>query len=182
MNVFIQRSGHLRAGVMKSAVIKRSIFINGRRTSVSLENEFWDALHAIADRGNIAPSAVVGQIDRDRDNINLSSAIRVFVFNHFRPLSGTEAKQNSYLERRSANSGSLRARAEECRTFAEAFDDAKARKIMLRVAADYEDLADRLERVASMRGQKEFLHLHKRRIAPKKGNNRGPATQRAPRL
>jgi predicted DNA-binding ribbon-helix-helix protein len=144
MIIFIRRSGQ-RAVVMKSVVIKRSMLINGRKTSVSLENEFWDALHEIADRGNIALSAVVGQIDRDRDNINLSSAIRVFVFNHLRPLGGTEAKQNSYLERRSTNSGSLRARAEECRTFAEAFNDAKAGEIMLRVAADYEDLADRFD-------------------------------------
>jgi predicted DNA-binding ribbon-helix-helix protein len=63
---------------MKSVVIKRSILLNGRKTSVSLENEFWDALHEIADRGNIALSAVVEQINSERDNINLSSAIRVF--------------------------------------------------------------------------------------------------------
>jgi predicted DNA-binding ribbon-helix-helix protein len=44
---------------MKSVVIKRSILLNGCKTSVSLENEFWDALHEIADRGNIALSAVV---------------------------------------------------------------------------------------------------------------------------
>jgi predicted DNA-binding ribbon-helix-helix protein len=149
MNVFIQRSGHLQAGVMKSAVIKRSIFINGRKTSVSLENEFWDALHEIADRGNVALSAVVKQINSNRDNINLSSAIRVFVLNHFRPLSRKEATQASYLGRASTNTKSLRARAEECRALADAFNDVETREIVLKVAADYELLADRLERTAN---------------------------------
>ena len=69
---------------MKSVVIKRSILINGRKTSVSLENEFWEGLREIADRGMIAHSTLVEQIDQERDNVNLSSAIRVFVFNHFR--------------------------------------------------------------------------------------------------
>jgi predicted DNA-binding ribbon-helix-helix protein len=114
-----------------------------------LENEFWDALHEIADRGNIALSVVVEQINRERDNINLSSAIRVFVLNHFRPLTGKETTQGSPSGRRGANSRSLRARAEECRTLAETFNDVESREIMLGVAADYEILADRLERAAN---------------------------------
>jgi len=32
----------------KTAVIKRSILLNGHRTRVSLENEFWDGLREIA--------------------------------------------------------------------------------------------------------------------------------------
>lgn len=127
---------------MKTVVIKRSILIHGRKTSVSLENEFWDALHEIADRRNLALSAVVEQIDRDRDNINLSSAIRVFVLNQFRPL---EMMQAAHLGRHGANNGRLRARAEECRALAETFNDMETREIMLRVAVDYEVLADRLE-------------------------------------
>jgi len=149
MIVFIRRSGHLQAGVMKSAVIKRSIFTNGRKTSVSLENEFWDALHEIADRGNVALSAVVKQINSNRDNINLSSAIRVFVLNYFRPVSRKEATKASYSGRASTNTGSVRARAEECRALADAFNDVETREIVLKVAADYELLADRLERMAN---------------------------------
>jgi len=95
---------------MKSVVIKRSILINGRKTSVSLENEFWDALHEIAEHENVAISALVEKINEGRNNINLSSAIRVFVFNHYRPINGKEAKQNPHSERRS-----LLARAGECR-------------------------------------------------------------------
>ena len=68
----------------KTAVIKRSIFINGHKTSVSLENEFWDGLHEIARQKSETVAMLVEQIDHSRDNCNLSSAIRTFVFNHFR--------------------------------------------------------------------------------------------------
>jgi predicted DNA-binding ribbon-helix-helix protein len=69
---------------MKSAVIKRSIVLDGHKTSVSLENEFWDGLREIAGRENTTLAMLVGQIDHERDSCNLSSAIRVFVFNNFR--------------------------------------------------------------------------------------------------
>jgi predicted DNA-binding ribbon-helix-helix protein len=69
---------------MKSVVIKRSIILDGHKTSVSLENEFWDGLREIADSKKTTVSILVGQLDRERDNCNLSSAIRVYVFSHFR--------------------------------------------------------------------------------------------------
>jgi predicted DNA-binding ribbon-helix-helix protein len=68
----------------RSAVIKRSIVIDGHKTSVSLENEFWDGLHEIAARDHATLSTLIGRIDRDRTSCNLSSAIRVFVFSHLR--------------------------------------------------------------------------------------------------
>jgi predicted DNA-binding ribbon-helix-helix protein len=75
---------------MKSAIVKRSIVLNGHKTSVSLENEFWDGLHAISDQQKTKLSALVQQIDLDRRNANLSSAIRIFVYNHFRGQAGAE--------------------------------------------------------------------------------------------
>ena len=69
---------------MKPAVIKRSVTLNGRKTSVSLENEFWDALREIAERANLPISKLMEQVEKDRTTCNLSSAIRIFVFNHFR--------------------------------------------------------------------------------------------------
>jgi predicted DNA-binding ribbon-helix-helix protein len=68
---------------MISLVIKRSVIIDGQKTSVSLENEFWDGLREIASRKNVALSTLVKQIDTGRTTNNLSSAVRVFVFNHF---------------------------------------------------------------------------------------------------
>jgi predicted DNA-binding ribbon-helix-helix protein len=64
--------------------LKRSIVLNGKKTSVSLEHEFWEALREIASAQKAMLSTLVGQIDQGRDGGNLSSAIRVFVFNHLR--------------------------------------------------------------------------------------------------
>ena len=76
---------------MKSAIIKRSVVLDGHKTSVSLENEFWEGLREIAGRQKANLSSLVRQIDRNRSNGNLSSAIRVFVFNQFRtPIADTE--------------------------------------------------------------------------------------------
>ncbi len=66
---------------MNSTVTKRSVVIAGRKTSISLEDEFWNGLKAIAHRHHRTLSAVVGEIDQKRRG-NLSSAIRVFVFGH----------------------------------------------------------------------------------------------------
>ncbi len=57
---------------------KRSVVITGHRTSVSLENAFWDALKVIAGRKSFTVNQLVTEIDKQR-NGNLSSAIRVYV-------------------------------------------------------------------------------------------------------
>lgn len=80
---------------MKSTVIKRSIVLNGHKTSVSLENEFWDGLREIVGNENSTLATLVGQIDHDRESCNLSSAIRVFVFNHFRRRAGVQTAGQS---------------------------------------------------------------------------------------
>ncbi len=62
---------------------KRSIVIAGHATSVSLEQEFWDALKDIADRRGMSLNHLVAEIDAGRPG-NLSSAIRVFVLGELR--------------------------------------------------------------------------------------------------
>ena len=69
---------------MKSPVIKRSIVVAGHKTSVSLEDAFWQALKEIAEDRNVTLSDLVSSIDTDRREGNLSSAIRLFVLDHFR--------------------------------------------------------------------------------------------------
>ena len=69
---------------MKSPVVKRSIVIAGHKTSVSLENAFWMALKEIAIGRNKTLSDLVGEIDTGRPHGNLSSAIRLFVLDHYR--------------------------------------------------------------------------------------------------
>jgi predicted DNA-binding ribbon-helix-helix protein len=65
---------------------KRSINIDGRPTSVSLEDVFWDALNEIAVSRNVRASDLVATIDKDRQHANLTSVLRLFILEHFRVL------------------------------------------------------------------------------------------------
>ncbi len=69
---------------MKSPVVKRSIVIAGHKTSVSLEDAFWTGLKEIAASRDVTLSDMVAAIDSDRRHGNLSSAIRLFVLDHYR--------------------------------------------------------------------------------------------------
>jgi len=75
---------------MKSPVVKRSIVIAGHKTSVSLEDAFWKGLKDIASGRDMTLSELVAAIDTDRRHGNLSSAIRLFVLDHYRGLHGEE--------------------------------------------------------------------------------------------
>ena len=75
----------------KSLVVKRSITIKGRKSSVSLEDQFWEALKEIAtERGVAVPTLVTG-IKAERRRGNLSSACRLFVLRHYQDQSATPA-------------------------------------------------------------------------------------------
>ena len=84
---------------MKSPVVKRSIVIAGHKTSVSLEDAFWKGLKEIANSRQMTLSDLVATIDTDRHNGNLSSAIRLFVLDHYRMQIGDErGTQNASRE------------------------------------------------------------------------------------
>jgi predicted DNA-binding ribbon-helix-helix protein len=68
---------------MKSPVVKRSIVIAGHKTSVSLEDAFWNGLKDVALSRRMTLSDLVGSIDTERQQGNLSSAIRLFVLEHY---------------------------------------------------------------------------------------------------
>ena len=90
---------------MHTANIKRSIVRNGQKTSVSLEDEFWQGLREIANTQKAKLSTLVRQIDQGRQGNNLSSAIRVFVFNQLR----AQASAGAYaLPQQAAESAELR--------------------------------------------------------------------------
>jgi predicted DNA-binding ribbon-helix-helix protein len=78
-------------GVMKSPVVKRSIVIAGHKTSVSLEDAFWKGLKEIAMGRDLTLSQMVAAIDSERAQGNLSSALRLFVLDHFRAQIGAAA-------------------------------------------------------------------------------------------
>lgn len=67
-------------GYLRSRVLKRSIVVGRHKTSVSLEDVFWNELRAIAQDLGMHLSQLVARIDAERQHGNLSSAIRLFVF------------------------------------------------------------------------------------------------------
>jgi predicted DNA-binding ribbon-helix-helix protein len=68
------------AAVTLAGMRKRSITINGHRTSISLEDAFWEELSALARAGNLSINALVSRIDQAKSSSeNLSSALRLHV-------------------------------------------------------------------------------------------------------
>jgi predicted DNA-binding ribbon-helix-helix protein len=63
---------------------KRSLTIAGHRTSISLEEPFWEALRELAALRKTTPAQLIGEIDKSRKDRNLSSAIRVYILEYYR--------------------------------------------------------------------------------------------------
>ena len=64
---------------------KRSITIDGHRTSISLEEAFWQELAALAQARQLSLNALVSEIDHARGAPgNLSSALRLYVLEALR--------------------------------------------------------------------------------------------------
>jgi predicted DNA-binding ribbon-helix-helix protein len=81
---------------MKSSIVKRSIVLAGHKTSVSLEEPFYQALKDIAVRRRVTLSNLIAGIDIERQQHgNLSSAIRLFVLNHYQ--AGTASSDRSFV-------------------------------------------------------------------------------------
>lgn len=71
----------------RSLVFKRNIEISGFKTSVSLEDAFWDALKSIAAAQGSSVGRLIATIDSERlerQHTNLSSAVRLFVLDYYR--------------------------------------------------------------------------------------------------
>ena len=69
---------------MKSPVVKRSIVVAGHKTSVSLEEAFWNSMKEISASRGMTLSDLVSEIDNGRKQGNLSSAIRLYVLDYYR--------------------------------------------------------------------------------------------------
>jgi predicted DNA-binding ribbon-helix-helix protein len=63
---------------------RRSLTIAGHRTSLALEQEFWDGLEVMATATGKSLPALIRDIDEDRADANLSSAIRIAVVRWYR--------------------------------------------------------------------------------------------------
>ena len=67
-----------------TTIVKRSVVVAGHQTSISLEELFWKSLKEIAKQRRTTLTDLVADIDKSRDGGNLSSAIRLFVLQHYR--------------------------------------------------------------------------------------------------
>jgi predicted DNA-binding ribbon-helix-helix protein len=85
------RSTNSPARPIKSSVRKQSVSINGLHSSISIEGAFWIALKEIAVAQNTSANALVSKIDSERDVAYLSSAIRVYVLEHYRRAANASA-------------------------------------------------------------------------------------------
>jgi len=77
-----------RGGVARTreptTLVSRNVIVNGRRTSLRLEPEMWEALDEIAKREATSINDLVAFVDRNRDAATLTSDVRVFVLSYFR--------------------------------------------------------------------------------------------------
>ncbi|CAN0531622.1 unnamed protein product [Laminaria digitata] len=70
--------------VPTSPLVTRTVTVSGRRTSVRLEPDLWEALRDIAARENRSMHEICSDIDRTRDGTRLTSAMRIYIVNYFR--------------------------------------------------------------------------------------------------
>ncbi len=68
-------------------IVRRSIIRDGHKSSVSLEDQFWDCVREIAKSKKVTMSKLVEEIAHHRNGVNLSSAIRVFVLEYYQNVS-----------------------------------------------------------------------------------------------
>ncbi|MDR6659761.1 putative DNA-binding ribbon-helix-helix protein [Tardiphaga robiniae] len=73
-------SRHGWAGTIR----KRSVMIDGHKTSVSLEDQFWKSIKEIAAEREQRLTELINVIAEGRDRANLSSALRIFALNHYK--------------------------------------------------------------------------------------------------
>jgi predicted DNA-binding ribbon-helix-helix protein len=88
-----------------SPIVKRSIAFNGQRTSISLEDAFWNTLKDIAYERRIPLSQLVARIDANRRQFaNLSSGIRLFVLEFYKERVAELEQQEKPVQRRKRRS------------------------------------------------------------------------------
>ncbi len=70
--------------------VPRSVRIGGRRTSMRLETQFWEALRDVAEREHADVGEICTRIAKRSRNANLSSAVRVAMVDYYRELAGRQ--------------------------------------------------------------------------------------------
>jgi predicted DNA-binding ribbon-helix-helix protein len=85
----------VRRVVVQRMLQNRNLMVSGRRTSVRLEPQMWDALHEIARRERRAIGEIATLVDRQRHQSTLTAAIRVFIVSYFRNAATDDGHRNA---------------------------------------------------------------------------------------
>ena len=75
-----------------SGPVKRSFTLAGHRTSISLEEAFWQALSEAAREEGLALATLVQKIDAERGEAGLSSAVRLWLLEYYRTRRGARSE------------------------------------------------------------------------------------------
>ncbi len=67
-------------------LICRNVKVDGRRTSLRMEPELWDAAFDIAQRRALSVNDLLTEIDQTRGEANLTGALRVYIIGYYRRL------------------------------------------------------------------------------------------------
>jgi predicted DNA-binding ribbon-helix-helix protein len=70
----------------RSLIVKHSVIVIGHKTSISLEKPFWDGVKGIASERDMTLSDLISKVENERTHGNLSSALRLFVLDHYKVL------------------------------------------------------------------------------------------------
>jgi predicted DNA-binding ribbon-helix-helix protein len=71
---------------MTSLIVIKSIVVNGRKTTVGIEKEFWTALKDVAKQRGVTLTLLISAINTARKHDSLASAIRLCVLQHYQIL------------------------------------------------------------------------------------------------
>lgn len=74
------------------SIVKHSVRVQGRKTSITLEPAFWEVIRDTARARRMTAAALISQIDRERTDGNLSSALRLFALNLYRSGAGPDQR------------------------------------------------------------------------------------------
>lgn len=78
----------------ENGLISRNVTVNGRRTSLRLEREIWDAFDEICEREEMTRNQLCTQIDSKRHGSSRTSAVRAFIVTYFRMAAGNQGAEN----------------------------------------------------------------------------------------
>ncbi len=90
---------------MDAKLLTRNVVIDGKRTTIRLESDIWDAVDDLCKREKISRHDLCSHVEAGRDGLNRAQAIRAVVVNYFRFALLGESGSISVFEQALGNAG-----------------------------------------------------------------------------